>query len=356
MTTTIAVFQKTQDAGKPLDVAKELTTADLIQHTVVGSTQITGAPQSKTLTDGAEVLLSPLSTIAANTLSDPLTDAEVLLFKYVGDDSVAAAAAETPEPPFQVTGNGNSASSTSNQLVASFTVPKTGDYVGTTDLFQTLTSNSGFSRVSQGIGIVKQGDSITTAADRLFYQYWQRDNPTVNVQYDLVSQGFINVASTNPHAAIRLEVGVTYQLWRISNTGNFRDQDSVQVTFEHQVDDANTGVNYLTGNGDERLTGDSAFGKPIWARDFMQDVSTSANGELQILAASQVDKFIGVAFGTIGSHGRGEGIAWGSVEVLNGTPRVPMIYQHSSNGTVRMFTPEGLSSRRCDLVLLYTKP
>lgn len=79
--------------AEPLDITNALTTNDIIRYTVpAGGPFVTGPPQLNTLVEAAEALLSPLAPIPANTLTDPMTTADVLLFTEVSEAELASGA------------------------------------------------------------------------------------------------------------------------------------------------------------------------------------------------------------------------------------------------------------------------
>lgn len=80
--------------AEPLDITNALTTSDVVRYTVpaTGGPFVTAPPQSNVLADDAEVLLSPLAPIPADTLTDPMTVADVLLFKEVSESELASGA------------------------------------------------------------------------------------------------------------------------------------------------------------------------------------------------------------------------------------------------------------------------
>jgi len=87
------VLESSTDAGAPLDITQAYEVTDLIRYDVpaTGGPFVTGAPQSKVFAPGDSVLLSPLAPIAANTLTDPLSIADVLLMKEVSSSTDQAA-------------------------------------------------------------------------------------------------------------------------------------------------------------------------------------------------------------------------------------------------------------------------
>jgi hypothetical protein len=77
------------NSGELIDITKAYTSLDLVTWEVApGGPFITGLPQNLTLNSGDDVILRPLADILANTLSDPLSVADLLLFKYVGKNKI----------------------------------------------------------------------------------------------------------------------------------------------------------------------------------------------------------------------------------------------------------------------------
>lgn len=104
-----SLFSQTADAAAPLDITQELTPTDLVSYTFPA----TGGPwvtaDGVTYQPDAEVFMKPVATIAANTLTDPLTIANVLLFNDFKESVSAAEAATVIEDRKLIVGTANTA-------------------------------------------------------------------------------------------------------------------------------------------------------------------------------------------------------------------------------------------------------
>lgn len=89
MTTVIAksLFKKTVDAAAPLDVSVDLNPTDLVSYTfpATGGDWVTA--DGVTYKPNTEAFLKPVATISANSLSDPLSVVDVLLFNDFKESS-----------------------------------------------------------------------------------------------------------------------------------------------------------------------------------------------------------------------------------------------------------------------------
>lgn len=129
--------------------------------------------------------------------------------------------------PFTQTYIGHNTISTTRDL-GSFVAASGGAYHIDVTRYLAFGDASSTGRISMGIDIRTEANG---AGDRVFYRYLQRDGNLVGQQVDLAQTGNDAPYGTTGGAPVLLTLGQTYHVRWVSNTGDFRATDEIDLLF-----------------------------------------------------------------------------------------------------------------------------